>query len=258
MNQRSLTLLDVEQALSDLGGEADWKDIVNNVMSKRPGPDRWRPYKNMNIFDGTMAQIVQRHCEGYKKKNVNSPVRFIQLENSDGIRSKGRRYKLAPSLSYQEKVQSISDMDVAAAVSSGPQPKPEQLTSNGRKYYPRNHTMAAGVLARADYKCEISPSHISFTTKENKNYVEAHHLIPFCKQEEFGSSLDVAANVVALCPNCHRLLHLATPAEKEESLKMLHKRREDSLKQAGIEIGLTKLMAMYQHDLLEVDECQLP
>jgi hypothetical protein len=254
MNQRYLTLLDVEEALSDLGGEADWKEIETRVMSKRPGPDEWLPYKDMKNCKGTMRQIVQDHCASYKK--FNGDVRFIKLENSDGIRSNSVRYKLA--LSYQEKVQSISDMDVAAAVSPGPQPKPELLTSNGRKYYPRNHTMAAGVLARADYKCEISPSHISFTTKENKNYVEAHHLIPFCKQEEFGNSLDVAANVVALCPNCHRLLHLATPAEKEESLKMLHKRREDSLKQAGIEIGLTKLMAMYQYDLLEVDECQLP
>ncbi|MGL4999965.1 MAG: HNH endonuclease [Cetobacterium sp.] len=41
----------------------------------------------------------------------------------------------------------------------------------------------------------------------NKQYMEAHHLIPMNAQDSFKNSLDVLGNVVSLCPNCHRMIH---------------------------------------------------
>ena len=46
-------------------------------------------------------------------------------------------------------------------------------------------------------------------------YVEAHHLIPISEGKRFGYSIDIAANICSLCPNCHRSIHLGTDYEKE-------------------------------------------
>ena len=60
----------------------------------------------------------------------------------------------------------------------------------------------------AEYKCEISPQHITFTSKNTGHfYMEGHHAIPMRHQDKFTKSLDVYANIVCLCPICHRLLH---------------------------------------------------
>ena len=40
-------------------------------------------------------------------------------------------------------------------------------------------------------------------------------LIPMKKQQTFSTSLDVYANVVCLCPVCHRLLHYGLDDNKK-------------------------------------------
>jgi len=44
------------------------------------------------------------------------------------------------------------------------------------------------------------------------------------------------ANIVALCPNCHRLMHFGTAAERTKALKAFYKARKDRLAAAGINI----------------------
>ena len=50
-------------------------------------------------------------------------------------------------------------------------------------------------------------------------FVEVHHLIPMEKQNDFEDSLDVPENIVALCPNCHRKIHLASKSEKQPMIE---------------------------------------
>lgn len=112
--------------------------------------------------------------------------------------------------------------------------------------FPRDAMIAKQVLEQQKWQCEIDRGHLTFISKSSGNpYVEAHHLIPLSAQELFGYSLDVKANIVSLCPNCHRLLHHASQAETEKKLEALFKDREHLLRKAGIIITADKLKEFY-------------
>ena len=74
--------------------------------------------------------------------------------------------------------------------------------------------------------------------------MEAHHLIPLNAQDDFDNSLDVDANIVCLCPNCHRKLHFGENIHSE--LSKLFKLREESLERSGLKISFDKLLGIYE------------
>lgn len=103
--------------------------------------------------------------------------------------------------------------------------------------YQRSTIIKNQALKAANYECECDHSHKTFTNKTNmKPYMEAHHLIPIKFQDDFQYSLDVYANLVSLCPICHRLLHYGIDSEKKDILLFLYGEREKRLYESGIEI----------------------
>ncbi|MFQ6060958.1 MAG: HNH endonuclease [Thermoplasmata archaeon] len=52
-----------------------------------------------------------------------------------------------------------------------------------------------------DHRCQLCGTGIP--TPSGKPYVEAHHMVRVCD-----NGLDVVNNIIIVCPNCHRLLHL--------------------------------------------------
>lgn len=129
-------------------------------------------------------------------------------------------------------------------------PKPKRISGDikRRSTYRRDPYIARIAIELSDYKCEINTKHKVFTSKiTNKNFVEAHHLIPVSYQEKFQNSLDVPSNIISLCPNCHRLLHSATFSEKEIYLKRLFTERVNLLNKQGINLALDELLEMYKH-----------
>lgn len=123
-----------------------------------------------------------------------------------------------------------------------PEEKPEIVEGKNKKYK-RNTTKAKRAIVYAGYQCNINCSHESFIAKNGKVYMEAHHLIPMSAQEDFNNSLDVDANIVSLCPICHRKLHHGKEIEVE--LKKLLETRLELLKQSGIDITLEDLKKYY-------------
>ena len=115
-----------------------------------------------------------------------------------------------------------------------------------KEEYPRDSKVVANALNIANYKCEIDMDHPSFIRKQdNKNYTEAHHLIPLKYHEEFEYSLDVEENVVSLCSNCHRCLHHGIDTERSRLLEKLYKERNKFLNKVGLNITLEKLKEYY-------------
>lgn len=120
--------------------------------------------------------------------------------------------------------------------------------------FQRNPNIAASALRQADFKCEIDAGHKTFISNaKGKHYVEAHHLIPFGNQGGFKFSLDVTANIIALCPNCHRLLHHGRKADKAKDISALFAQRKDRLVEKQLKISEAELMKLYRGDLLEED-----
>lgn len=121
-----------------------------------------------------------------------------------------------------------------------------EVKSTYKKVVPRKNRMVAlQSLENADYKCEYDPEHMTFETNNGKPYVEAHHLIPFREQDRFDYYLDNSANIVALCPNCHKALTLGTDELKEKILRKLFYSRIEHLERKGIEITFSELLEMY-------------
>jgi len=114
--------------------------------------------------------------------------------------------------------------------------------------YRRNPKVATESILVADFKCEVSEDHITFISKKyNKPYMEAHHIVPMKFQYKFpNTSLDTHANIVAICPNCHRLIHHATELEYERILDLLLNKRITRLSNCGIDIDINTLLLMYK------------
>lgn len=64
-------------------------------------------------------------------------------------------------------------------------------------------------LLRAKGRCQLCQQEAPFTLRDGTPYLEIHHIVPLGK-----GGKDDLSNLVALCPNCHRKLHLA-PSEAD-------------------------------------------
>ena len=149
------------------------------------------------------------------------------------------------NITVEEKIKTVTKVPATA----GPQDRPATSKLSGRETYVRSASVTSRAIAMANFVCALSHDgkyHPSFVWKKTgTNYVEAHHLIPFSKQNKFSNSLDVEENIVVLCANCHRLLHHARSDEKRESLKSLWKDRKDKLAERGLAIELSQLIKLY-------------
>lgn len=112
--------------------------------------------------------------------------------------------------------------------------------------YQRSIRESIEALETSDFTCEADPSHKTFISVASGHpFVEGHHLIPLSYQGDFQYSIDVKENIVALCPNCHRLLHYGPNEEKREILLNFLRDRQHSLLQKGIVIDEETLLSYY-------------
>jgi 5-methylcytosine-specific restriction protein A len=134
-------------------------------------------------------------------------------------------------------------------------PIPAKINKGESTGYKRDPEVAAAALKKANFKCEIDHDHETFTSNATKlPYVEAHHLIPMSKQSNFKVSLDVTANIAALCPMCHRLLHHGMIGNKKKHILSLLEQRTDRLKEKKIELDGRELLGYYHNPLLGDDD----
>ncbi|HHD2753890.1 TPA: DUF3578 domain-containing protein [Clostridium perfringens] len=128
-----------------------------------------------------------------------------------------------------------------------PTDPPQSTTnSNNKKVWPRNANIASNALIHSSYKCVLNPDHYSFISKKTKKpYMETHHLIPLSKQDNFEFSLDVEANIVSLCSNCHNCIHYGIDDDKIKMLSELFNIRKDRLSKCGIKITFNDLLEAY-------------
>lgn len=102
----------------------------------------------------------------------------------------------------------------------------------------RNGIIKKQSIEIANYTCEVNSGHETFISEStHKRYMEGHHAIPMKKQGVFSVSLDVYANIVCLCPICHRLLHYGLQVDKEIILNRLYVERAERLQKSGIRLS---------------------
>lgn len=112
--------------------------------------------------------------------------------------------------------------------------------------YPTDPMVGLSAKIKANFKCEIDPMHSTFVSAATaQHYVEAHHLVPMSAQAGFEKTLDVTENIVSLCPNCHRAIHLAEASARVAMLISLHSSRQQNLARRGINVSVGELLKIY-------------
>ena len=125
---------------------------------------------------------------------------------------------------------SITTMDIAIA-------KPQSITTTSTQWK-RNQIVIAQVIEGANHCCEYNHDHHTFIARSSgKAYMEGHHLIPLKLQSKFDCGIDVYANVVCLCPTCHRLMHFGRDSERTYMAEAFYDSRSDRLAKSGIDLS---------------------
>lgn len=109
----------------------------------------------------------------------------------------------------------------------------------------RNKAKGDFALKQQNYKCQVDLSHKSFITPAGMPYMEKHHLISMKFYEEYENDLDDINNIVSLCPNCHRQIHLGDKKDVSKIIEILYTKQKDLLNSAGLSINLDELKKKY-------------
>lgn len=129
----------------------------------------------------------------------------------------------------------ISFMDI-------PVPHNEQALHTSSQFK-RSSIIKNQTIESAGYLCEINAQHQTFIAAANNHpYMEGHHAIPMKKQNMFQNSLDVYANIICLCPICHRQLHYGLCVDKTELLKKIYYLRSKRLCHSGIRVSQSEFI----------------
>lgn len=144
------------------------------------------------------------------------------------------RFACADSEFFQR---AIAAMDITVA-------KPKTVTTTATQWK-RNQIVITQAIEGANHCCEHNHDHHTFIARSSgKAYMEGHHLIPLEFQTKFECSIDVYANVVCLCPTCHRLMHFGRDSERTYMAEAFYEKREDRLVRSGINLSKKEFLEL--------------
>lgn len=179
---------------------------------------------------------------------ANEELKAQMLDYINKIDSQRQHYKKTRKIvENDDEYGVVSTNDIDKEIYSEPDYSPVKVSEKvvgTTSSYKRNEARAKKAIVNSNFTCNLDASHKSFISKNGKPYMEAHHLIPINAQGDFKTGLDCEANIVSLCPTCHRMLHYGE--DIKEPLKKLYNERKEKLEQAGIKISFEDLMKYYK------------
>lgn len=142
-------------------------------------------------------------------------------------------FRFANGKEFKNIYHQIEDMDIEIPV--------EDKQVSLRDTWKRSSIIKLQSIEAAGYECEANSKHKTFIAKSTgKPYMEGHHALPMKYQDRFKSSLDIYANIICLCPTCHRLLHYGIISEKINVIYKIYYDRVERLAASGIRISKTE------------------
>jgi 5-methylcytosine-specific restriction protein A len=147
--------------------------------------------------------------------------------------------------SYQNTIQNSNNKKIP----DGPIGKKQgNLNKSSTSWY-RDPSISKIALEKSGFSCEIDKEHETFISKSSgTRFFEAHHLIPMEYQKDFKYSLDVPENIVSLCPNCHRRVHLSLPEDRVSLVSKLIESRIELLRDRGVGIDMDFIIDIYSKE----------
>lgn len=213
--------------------------------------------KNREDVDSLIRRFDETGAAQRYKNNWKTALRAYHdfLENNLGNLSKSKsnveKRSNEKSFAPHDYFSSTTNQPTYTEPAGGiPVPKKRSIMFRARQ---RNLELVEYARWRANFKCEIDPEHHTFTSiASNQPYIEVHHLVPLSRQGDYKFSLDVAANVVALCPMCHKRMHHGIlDHEKRIALKKLLSARKENLKEKKIRLTEKTLLSYYHFEFAD-------
>jgi len=238
------------------------KTVAENVWGKDNKNQTWeyiyfiKDLKSISIEKKKFAAFfnykLNFNPQGFnninKEKLQATLSRYANIDEM--IKSLNQNFIISTDENEEDNFQASTDSDFSKVdttqIKEEPVNRKRPKTVNSQTIWDRDSKIAKMAIKKAGFKCEIDSSHDTFISDSSDNpYMEAHHLIPMKVQHEFKNSLDVVGNVVCICPNCHRKIHLAKPKEKKALLIKLFLEREATLSKYALNIELHHLLSFY-------------
>ena len=211
---RGLSLSSVKHyydALNNISRRLKEKGLVQQDIYEIMDLDYLRDVREILYSDPEFVELNERGRRMYSS-GLNNYCRFASGEELSGRRN------------------SVTKMDTPFPIG-----KPTVLT---RSAWKRSNILRLQALTFADFSCEINKNHETFIAESNnKPYMESHHAIPMKLQGTFEHSLDVYANIICLCPVCHRKIHYGLKSEKTRMIHQIFENRAERLTNSGIDLS---------------------
>lgn len=187
-------------------------------------------FRKQRFYKGKYPQLDKRLFE-YLKKCINQ-------NNIDD------------DISFQLKIQEV-DVSCCEKLGDNSHNTPNFAINKGRVGVVKNATVSKQALVKADYVCAGNQEHGTFVTTKGQRYMEGHHLIPCTYTnvkyywEKQRVNIDCQANIVSLCPTCHRLIHYGADNVRRTLIEKLYEEAKDKLESIGLTLTLEELLKLY-------------
>lgn len=201
-------------------------DALNNIT---------RHLQEMKMITGSIYDVSDLHRLKELQEVLFEDAAFIaQNKKGNQMYSAGLNHyvKFAEGTNLIAFRHDISKLDMPMPV------RTEEPRHYESKHWARSDILREQTLAVADYHCEMDGRHQTFVAERtHKPYMESHHTIPIHLQSRFSYSLDVYANLICLCPVCHRKIHYGLRDERREMLYEIYEKRRERLVHSGLVMG---------------------
>lgn len=164
-------------------------------------------YRMQNI-SAVMSELGLPWVKGYKPaSNVGEQVKKY-IKELVLKRYEGENVVSKPTVDHEEyrrRSEVLSKRKRSGSLKVKPKghDKPKTTNTTSKSYY-RDPEVRAWVLNESRGACEACGSPAPFTTDGDIPFLELHHM-----KQLANDGPDVVENAVAICPNCHRRLHLS-------------------------------------------------
>lgn len=158
-----------------------------------------------------VGQEQQKDIDGNLRNTYIFPLQIIPEDRASS------RLMIDKITAYQkemsEQARKLTDKKLVDKIEKKNTNKSSKRFVNS-EVYDRDPNVAEYVKRRAGGYCDLCGEKAPFNNLEGEPYLESHHLIWLSNDGE--DSID---NAVALCPNCHKKMHIVRELNDEKKLK---------------------------------------
>lgn len=213
-------------------------DALNNISRK---------LRSKGLIQENIYEIMDLNTLKSFRQILFKDLEFIEQDQ------RGRRMysaglnnyiRFASGEDFRNITQDITKLDVPLA--------PKKTIVIEQNIWNRSSILRRQALALAGFSCEINKAHESFIAeKTGEPYMEGHHAIPMQFQSLFPHSLDIYANIVCLCPICHRKIHYGLKNDRKEMICKIYEDRAERLDNSGIKINRQEFIEIIMNETVD-------